>query len=110
MDKKFKKRYLLSVIALFFGAFVISLAIVFGLQARGLATFPLTTATSWLIVVSLSLVPVSAFNGFVTMFNKIGIMTDKQSKAFVLFVLPMTILSIPIGLIMLIPNIIKMIK
>lgn len=107
MDSRFKKRFLLSIIALFVGAFVISLAIVFGLQARGLASYPLSTGTSWLIVFALSLVPVSLFNGFVTMLIKINEMDKRQSTIFVLLVLPMAILALPVGLIMLAPNVIR---
>lgn len=109
MDKKFAKKFLLILVLLFVATFVMSVAIVFGVRASGKMTLDITVAGCWLLSLICALIPTSMFNGFVAMLGKIQELSNKQSVALVLLVLPICVLAVPVGAIMLLPQIVKMV-
>lgn len=110
MDKKFAKKYLLALLIIFIGALVLSTIIVFGIRLSGKSALDITVSQGFLLCLVCSILPVCAYNGFVFTYAKLQNMTTEKPALFVALVLPITILAIPIGAIMLVPNVIKNIK
>lgn len=103
MDNRFAKKYIVYILALFVGAFVVSACIVFGLQLGGVASHNYGVGGSLLICAGCALLPACSFNGFCTILRRINVLDKKQSVRFVLLVLPITLVSIPVGAVMLLP-------
>lgn len=104
------KRYLAMMLLLFVIMLVLSVIIVFGIRATGKSILDLTVSQGALLCLLCSLLPIFACNGFATILTFAKGLTTKKPVLFVLLVLPITILSIPVGAITLLPTMIRTIK
>lgn len=110
MDKKFSKRYLIMILSLFVGTFLVSLGIVFGIQFSDRVAISLSGGQSLLLSLCCALVPTCAFNGFVFMLGRVKELDNKKAGLFLLLVLPIALLCVPVGAVVLVPMIISAFK
>ena len=109
-EKKFAKRYILSMIALYFSGAVFLFLLLFFLSNRNDVNNALTLGQVIGISLLLPLIPCASFAGFCTAFRRTEEFKTRQKIALCVF-FPITLVLITIyGFVMMIPSFIKQFK
>lgn len=108
MDKKkLAKRQLISILSLFFALFTLTLVILLGIYFSGKMTADFTVQQLIMISVASAYLPCGVYAGICTCFLKIKELNNKQSVAFVVLFPLIFALTVAVGLVMVVPLIIK---
>jgi hypothetical protein len=106
MDKKAAKRYLISVLLLFFVTALISAVVIFSLILSGISNVDLSVLQRILLSVACGAIPAGSFTGFTVAFINIE-KINTFWKIAIYFLFPITVVVInAFGIIAIIPTII----